>query len=183
MVKVENNTPKLILVSGPTRGGKSKWAENLLKDCTDVVYIASSESDNSESWLNRITEHRLRRPSHWNLIEGSIDIIQSINSLTDNTSILIDSLGGYIAKFINCKQEDWIKIESKFIKCISNKQSLIVIVIEETGWGVVPSTNLGNIFRDRLGSCAQKLQEFSDQSWLVIQGRAINLRDISVKVE
>ena len=183
MVNVDNNTHKLILVSGPTRGGKSKWAENLLNDCADVVYIATSENDNSESWLNRITEHRLRRPPHWNLIEGSKDIIESITSLTDNTSILIDSLGGYIAQFINFKQDDWIKIESQFIKCISNKQSLIVIVIEETGWGVVPSTQLGNIFRDRLGSCAQKLEQFSDQSWLVIQGRAVNLNGISVKVE
>ena len=53
-----------------------------------------------------------------------------------------------------------------------------VLVIEETGWGVVPPTRIGGLFRDRLGALAQCLQTQADQSWLVLQGRAINLGEL-----
>ena len=53
-----------------------------------------------------------------------------------------------------------------------------VLVAEETGWGVVPATAIGGLFRDRLGELTQRLQSIADDSWLVVQGRAINLRDL-----
>ena len=47
----------------------------------------------------------------------------------------------------------------------------VVIVIEETGWGVVPATAIGGTFRDRQGELAQVLERHADASWLVVQGR------------
>ena len=52
-------------------------------------------------------------------------------------------------------------------------------MIEETGWGVVPPTQIGGLFRDRLGQLAQQLDQIADVSWLVLQGRAVDLRAIS----
>ena len=37
---VAGQTSRLILVSGPTRSGKSRWAEHLLKHHPVVTYIA-----------------------------------------------------------------------------------------------------------------------------------------------
>ena len=47
-------------------------------------------------------------------------------------------------------------------------------MIEETGWGVVPPTRIGGLFRDRLGSLAQALDRVADGAWLVLQGRALD---------
>ena len=57
-----------------------------------------------------------------------------------------------------------------------------VLVIEETGWGLVPPTAIGGLFRDRLGSLAERLNTLADDSWLVIQGRALNLHQLGQPV-
>ena len=49
----------LILVSGPSRGGKSRWAESLLIDEPRVVYIATAaERPDDLDWQNRLRLHR-----------------------------------------------------------------------------------------------------------------------------
>ena len=57
-----------------------------------------------------------------------------------------------------------------------------VLVIEETGWGVVPPTAIGGLFRDRLGALAQRLDRQAVASWLVVQGRALDLHALGVPV-
>ena len=52
------------------------------------------------------------------------------------------------------------------------------MVIEETGWGVVPATAIGGTFRDRQGELAQVLERHASASWLVVQGRAVDLHSI-----
>ena len=42
IVDGELHDGSLILVSGPSRGGKSRWAESLLIDEPRVVYIATA---------------------------------------------------------------------------------------------------------------------------------------------
>ena len=39
-----------------------------------------------------------------------------------------------------------------------------VLVIEETGWGLVPPTAIGGLFRDRLGLLAERLNTLADDS-------------------
>ena len=56
------------------------------------------------------------------------------------------------------------------------------MVIEETGWGVVPPTAIGGLFRDRLGALAQRLDRQAVASWLVVQGRALDLHALGVPV-
>ena len=58
----------------------------------------------------------------------------------------------------------------------------MIIVAEETGWGVVTSTEAGGLFRERLGSLTQRLMPRCDAAWLVLHGRAIDLLRNSVPV-
>ena len=57
-----------------------------------------------------------------------------------------------------------------------------MVVIEETGWGVVPPTRIGGLFRDRLGALAQDLDRIADAAWLVVQGRALDLHGLGCLV-
>ena len=54
-------------------------------------------------------------------------------------------------------------------------KAAVVLVSEETGWGVVPVTAAGGRFRDRLGELQQRLTPHCAAAWLVLQGRAIDL--------
>ena len=68
------------------------------------------------------------------------------------------------------------------VRALSDRSQPVVIVIEETGWGVVPATAIGGTFRDRQGELAQVLERHASASWLVVQGRAVDLHSIGVAV-
>ncbi len=179
LIKRTKKIKNLTLVSGPSKGGKSRWAENLLKDQKFVTYIATGANDDKdEQWLERIRIHKLRRPDFWTLEENSNNLPDTIRKLNDTTAVLIDSLGGFVYAHINEVDSRWLNISQDFINSIIQHQSDIVIVIEETGWGIVPSTSIGILFRDRIGTLAQVLESISNDSWLAIQGRAINLKKL-----
>tara|TARA_Y100001968_G_C19182700_1_gene631250 strand:+ start:31 stop:585 length:555 start_codon:yes stop_codon:yes gene_type:complete len=174
------NREGLIIVTGPSRSGKSKWAENLLINNNLVSYIATSETlKDDENWNTRIKIHQNRRPNHWNLIESPTNLSYTISKIDKSYSILIDSLGGFVTKYIDYSDEEWLDVENDLIHTLFYSKHLIVIVIEEVGWGLVSETKIGNLFKDRIGLLSQKLQRISIQSWLVIQGRAIKLNKIS----
>jgi adenosylcobinamide kinase/adenosylcobinamide-phosphate guanylyltransferase len=56
------------------------------------------------------------------------------------------------------------------------------VVSEQVGWGVVPSTAIGGLFRDRLGALEQRLVTVASAVWLVVAGRAINVLASSLPV-
>ena len=182
LVDPQVNKSQLILVSGPSRGGKSRWAESLLADDPFVIYIATGmKREHDPAWLERLRIHRERRPSHWRLLEPGPgpDLIQSLKTIDATQSVLVDSLGGFVAGLLDLDNAAWSEHCEDLIASLRHLSSKCVVVIEETGWGVVPPTQIGGLFRDRLGQLAQQLDQIADVSWLVLQGRVVDLRSIS----
>ena len=171
-----------ILVSGGCKSGKSRWAEHLVRNNMNVIYIAtSSEKITSADWQERIRLHKERRPTEWEVIESDCELSNLIQS-TKNKTLLIDSLGGFVTQCLDQDAKSWEQTSSSFLKIVENHNSKIIIVAEEAGWGVVPSTKIGNLFRDRLGLLTYKLDIISTKTWLVIQGRAVNLKKLGVRI-
>ena len=171
-----------ILVTGASRSGKSRWAEYLIRNSSEVCYMATGNYDiKDENWTKRIRIHQERRPKHWDVIETSLDLVAEIQK-RNQSDILIDSLGGFVAAHIDKADSNWIEIYKSLIKALKDHLHKTIIVIEEVGWGVVPETSVGNRFRDRLGELSQKLEFISNQNWLTVQGRAIDLRKISISI-
>ncbi len=172
----------IILVSGPVKSGKSKFAEKILSNKKNVTYIATGLiCDGSKYWNNRINIHRQRRPSYWKTVE-STDLELSINNLNNENNLLIDSLGGYVTGYLELNDQDWLLNLTTTIKVIKKFDGLMVLVAEEVGWGVSPSTKVGNIFRDRLSQTIERIDSISKESWLVLHGRAINLSKNSITI-
>ncbi len=183
----ESNFPMLpkglILISGPSRGGKSRWAEQLISTQNHVTYVATSSlRPNDLAWETRLRKHRERRPSHWLLVEPGENLSKAIRDEKMNQTLLIDSLGGFTAALLELTDLDWEKKSEELIQSLLSRQSPTLMVVEETGWGVVPATAVGGLFRDRQGLLAQRLEQQATQSWLVLQGRALNLTQLGILV-
>jgi adenosylcobinamide kinase/adenosylcobinamide-phosphate guanylyltransferase len=58
----------------------------------------------------------------------------------------------------------------------------VVIVAEETGWGLVPTTAQGRLFRDALGRLIQRVGRQADRIELVVAGYALDVRQLGVPV-
>ena len=176
-------TSRLILVSGPARSGKSRWAEHLLHHHPVVTYIATAATrPDDPDWQIRLEAHRKRRPDHWSVAESGPALVNVIDNLAPGQSVLIDALGGFVAHHLELTASEWDQLCEHLIASIRSSHCTFVLVIEETGWGVVPPTRIGGLFRDRLGSLAQALDRVADGAWLVLQGRALDLHALGYEL-
>ena len=171
----------LIFISGPTGSGKSEVAEKLLFDHISVSYIATSIIETEDkAWLMRIKMHKERRPKHWETIEEPYSLRSALMRVKKGNSIIIDSLGGYVSS--NLKEEDdiWNEKIIKLINFLGSDTRLIILVSEEVGWGIVPSTSSGNLFRDRLSKLSTLLTKIATRNLLVVRGKLIDLDELSL---
>ena len=176
---IAKNYKGLILITGPTRSGKSKLAEFLIMEQDPVTYIATSKPrPNDSDWQDRIDIHRKRRPDSWTLIEHPKDISNTIASIKGNQSMLIDSLGGLVEQHLIKDNDQWDDFQIKFLNCLSEVNLCIIVVSEEVGRGIVPATPIGHIFRERHINLNFLISRQSQKRWLAVNGTAIDLNKI-----
>ncbi|MEQ8976054.1 MAG: bifunctional adenosylcobinamide kinase/adenosylcobinamide-phosphate guanylyltransferase [Coleofasciculus sp. C1-SOL-03] len=169
---------QLILVTGPARSGKSEWAEQLA-DKTDkqVVYVATAQVDpNDLEWVARIEKHQQRRPAEWTLVWTPIELVETILEWDQpDYCLLIDSLGTWVANCLDQEDGIWQDTTDTLWRTVSHTSATLILVAEETGWGVVPAYPLGRTFRDRLGQVVRQFGMIANPVYLVTGGHILNL--------
>jgi adenosylcobinamide kinase / adenosylcobinamide-phosphate guanylyltransferase len=178
------NLGHLILVTGPSRSGKSAWAEALAAQAGQpVVYIATSINNPDDlEWQARVKLHRDRRPPHWYLEEVPSALAEAIALSPPNHCILIDSLGTWLANQLEQTTEEWQQTETMLLETLQNSNERIILVSEEVGWGVVPAYPAGRLFRDRLGTLARRIGMLADRVYLVTAGYALDIKALGQPV-
>ena len=171
---------QIILVSGGVKSGKSEFAEYLASKEKKVTYIALSEDRPTDIlWKKKIKAHQSRRPKSWKLIETE-NLIPIIKD--DIGVLLIDSLGGFIVKNLKKTNEDWKNCLNKLLYYLGSYGSKIIIVGEQTGWGLVSEYEIGNLYTDRLGVTLKEITKISKENWLTINGKAIKLDNLFFEI-
>ena len=171
----------IILITGPSRSGKSEWAEGLAAQLAaqhsqQVVYVATAQTNPQDAeWQARIEQHRQRRPETWQCREVPEAIAPLLHQSTHEHCLLIDSLGTWLANFIEQDAEPWQQEQQKLLEALRATTATVILVAEETGWGVVPAYELGRRFRDRLGTLSRAIGEIATDVYLVTSGYAISL--------
>lgn len=168
---------KIILVMGPTSSGKSEFAETLaVKSDQAVVYIATAKVDeNDREWQARIIKHQQRRPANWRTVTAALNLSSCLDQGGVGECFLIDSLGTWVANFLDLASEPWQRKSDRFLESLKSTKAEVILVGEETGWGVVPAYPLGRLFRDRLGYLSRQVGNLADITYLVTGGHVLNL--------
>ena len=172
------NTRKIILVTGASRSGKSEYAESLaMKTTKSVIYLATAKTDPEDAqWQARIAQHQQRRPQNWQTeTKFDADLSLYVAKASDTECLLIDSIGTWLANFLQLDRSDWSRISHDFLTSIQTSKADIILVGEETGWGVVPAYPSGRLFRDRLGYFSRQIANIADTTYLVAGGHVLNL--------
>jgi len=170
----------IILVSGGVKSGKSEFAEYLASKEERVTYIALSENRPDDNlWKEKIKVHQLRRPKTWKLIETE-NLIPSIKNEKD--VLLIDSLGGFVVSSLKIKDDEWKNYLNKLLYYLAAYKNKIIIVGEQTGWGLVSEYEIGNLYTDRLGICLKEITKISKENWITINGKAIKLDNMFFEI-
>lgn len=172
--------PQLILVTGPARSGKSEWAEHWAEQLKKpVVYIATAKlpADDAE-WTQRVEQHRNRRSASWQTKEVPKNLAETIKASDRGECLLVDSLGTWLANQLEQDDAAWQVCLEELITVLNPPHCDVIVVAEETGWGVVPAYPLGRKFRDRLGYLVRRIGEIAAQVYLVTGGYALNLKQL-----
>jgi adenosyl cobinamide kinase/adenosyl cobinamide phosphate guanylyltransferase len=136
---------------------------------TSVTYLATAEADPTDAdFLARIERHRARRPPTWTTIEAGRHLPSHLGAAEG--TVLVDSLGTWVAAHHGFD----VDVDA-LIGALTGRAGDTVVVSEEVGLGVHPSTEIGGRFRDALGLVNQRVGDTADRAVLVVAGRVLPL--------
>ena len=171
----------ITLVTGPSRSGKSEWAETLASQSQkSVIYVATAQlNPDDPEWQDRIQQHQRRRPSDWTTVAEPIALCQTLQTYNQPSyCILVDSLGTWLANLLEQDEAAWEETVTELLDCLTAISTDVILVGEETGWGVVPAYPMGRSFRDRLGNLIRRIGAIADTVYLVTGGYVLNLTEL-----
>jgi adenosyl cobinamide kinase/adenosyl cobinamide phosphate guanylyltransferase len=161
----------ITLVLGGARSGKSEFAERLAaSDGGAVTYVATAIVNGDPDFDERVRRHRDRRPSAWSTAEPGRDLVYYLAGDASVDTLLVDSLGAWVAQF-----EDFQTDKEGLCAALKGRTGHTVVVSDEVGLSVHPSTMIGGRFRDALGEVNQAVSRVADRAYLIVAGRPIEL--------
>jgi adenosylcobinamide kinase/adenosylcobinamide-phosphate guanylyltransferase len=160
--------PRLTLVLGGARSGKSRHAEALLAAApAPWLYVATAQPFDDEM-RDRIALHRDRRDSGWQTVEAPLDLPAA---LLRGRAIpaLVDCLTLWLSNLI-LGERDVAMATAALGTALAQRQAPTVLVSNEVGLGIVPDNALSRRFRDAAGVLHQQLAAQADRVVLVVAG-------------
>jgi adenosylcobinamide kinase / adenosylcobinamide-phosphate guanylyltransferase len=163
-----SSVPKLTLVIGGARSGKSRYAEGLIAALPPPwTYIATAEPGD-EDMAARIDAHRQRRGADWRTIEAPCDLRAAL-AACGGGPVLVDCLTLWLSNLVLAEVDIETEIET-LEAALTAATAPIVVVANEVGLGIVPSFPLGRRFRDIQGILNQRIAARADRVVLMVAG-------------
>jgi adenosylcobinamide kinase/adenosylcobinamide-phosphate guanylyltransferase len=191
-VKVKQNgrrvtSPMLTLVLGGARSGKSRFAQSLCGAGHRVAFVATARLEDDEMRA-RAAHHRQERPKHWHTIEEPLAIARVVEANGgDFDFVLLDCLTLWLSNL--CWEhrdgaEDVLRAAAsdEVARLIAASSALnVVIVSNEVGYGLVPESSVGRVFRDLQGWLNQDLACAANYVYQVVAGIPIPIKHPEAK--
>lgn len=165
--------PRLTLVLGGARSGKSRYAEGLvMRAPSPWTYVATAEALDEEM-RERIAHHRDRRDARWQTRDVPLELAAEVERFEGPT--LIDCLTLWLSNVMLAGRN--VEAESeRLIGALSVARQPIVAVSNEVGLGLVPETPLGRAFRDAQGRLNQRVAAVADHAVFMAAGLPLSLK-------
>ena len=190
-------TSSLTLITGGARSGKSTLALNLAEELIssgfdNPLFIATLQPEDPEMDY-RVERHKKQRSQNWQTIEESIQLPELLETTVGNP-IIIDCIAIWVTNLIFSTidldiesieildQESMDRCETlvasqteRLINAARESKAHVFYVTNEVGFGIVPSTPIGRLFRDILGHTNQTIAQSADRTFLTIAGKTLEL--------
>lgn len=187
---------QLILITGGARSGKSALAERLAMQGKRVLFAATAEALD-EDMAQRIAAHQASRPRHWDTLEEPRSLPEAIRehaSRTDSVcdapmydTVVVDCLTMWVSNLLLLHEgetdvEDRIIAAAReLLKVYERSSASWIVVTNEVGLGVVPSSSLGRAYRDALGRVNSLVASRADKVYLMTAGLALDLKALGAR--
>ncbi|MTD94060.1 bifunctional adenosylcobinamide kinase/adenosylcobinamide-phosphate guanylyltransferase [Hyphomicrobium sp. xq] len=169
----ELQLPRLTLVLGGARSGKSRYGEELVgRTAPPWTYVATAEAWDTEM-AERIAHHRARRNASWQTLDAPLYLAAAVAGLT--RPALVDCLTLWLSNVMLAGRD--VDAESEaLLAALACAPGPLVVVSNEVGLGIVPDTPLGRAFRDAQGRLNQRVAAAADRVIFMAAGLTLNLK-------
>jgi adenosylcobinamide kinase / adenosylcobinamide-phosphate guanylyltransferase len=158
----------ITFVLGGARSGKSEAAERMAGRLGQAVTFVATGAARDEDMAERIAAHRRRRPPAWSTVEVDDGLARALSEL--DGPVLVDALGTWLSG------HDGFEVDAdELCQALRTRRGDTVVVSDEVGLGVHPSSEAGRHFRDALGVLNQQVAAVADDVFLVMAGRVLRL--------
>ena len=183
-VATSSSIPRLTLVLGGARSGKSRYAEALIEAAgvPSALYIATAEALDAEM-AERIRRHRARRAAAhgvaWETVEEPIHLARRLAGLAQpGRPILVECLTLWLTNLMLAGRDIAAEMDA-LAATLSTLAGPVVLVTNEVGLGIVPENALARAFRDHAGELNQAVAAIAERVVLLAAGLPLVLKDLS----
>jgi len=197
--------PRLILILGGARSGKSTYAERLAAGSKKTVAFIATATDGDDEMHERIVRHKASRPQEWHTIEEPLDLIRAVQRAYKLADVaLLDCMTLWLGNMLlqdheKRQSDDQEQVEMQTSSDQFNEKVLqhiegflamhqnvkagktLIVVSNEVGLGIVPAYPIGRIYRDTLGYVNQRLAQDADRVYLMVAGIAVDIKSLHLE--
>lgn len=170
--------PRLTLVLGGARSGKSTHAEMIVRSIPPPwAYIATAQALDAEM-TERIATHRARRErsnAGWHTVEAPLELAVAVAAAQEH-AVLIDCLTLWLSNVMLAGREIAPACD-ELLAALRDAHVPIVAVSNEVGLGIVPDNALARRFRDAQGILNQRVAAIADVVILMAAGLPLVLKE------
>jgi adenosylcobinamide kinase / adenosylcobinamide-phosphate guanylyltransferase len=169
-------THRRALVLGGARSGKSRTALELAEASSETRILIATAQGFDDEMRERIAHHRSERDPSWKTVEAPLDLIAAIRANAGPSRIvLVDCLTLWLSNLIMNERDPNREVDA-LIDVLTGIAGPVVLVSNEVGQGIVPTTALGRSFRDQQGRLNQRIAEVCDAVVFVTAGCPVLLK-------
>ncbi|HEX7095178.1 MAG TPA: bifunctional adenosylcobinamide kinase/adenosylcobinamide-phosphate guanylyltransferase [Acidimicrobiales bacterium] len=165
------------LLIGGARCGKSALAVRLaLAWGGPVTFVATAEVADDD-FAARVRRHRADRPSTWPTVEEPREVAAAVRDVDPEHLVLVDCISLWVSALMadGIDEDGAVAAADDLADAFAARRAPVLVVTNEVGMGVHPSTSLGREYRDVLGRVNRRLAERVDRALLVVAGRVLPL--------
>lgn len=165
----------LTLVVGGARSGKSAFAEALVTASgRPRRYIATAEAWDDEM-RQRIAQHQRDRGGDWITVEAPLALPAALANARAEEVVLVDCATLWLTNHLLADHDIAAETE-RLLRALEACPAPVLVVSNETGWGIVPENALARRFRDEQGRLNQRLARQAGLVVTVIAGLPMVLK-------
>ncbi|GJD37356.1 bifunctional adenosylcobinamide kinase/adenosylcobinamide-phosphate guanylyltransferase [Methylobacterium aerolatum] len=165
--------PRLILVLGGARSGKSAYAEGLVTARPGPwLYLATAEIWDDEM-AERVAHHRERRSAEWITRDVPLALPEALAEARG--PVLVDCLTLWLTNLI-LAEADVAGATDRLAAACAAAPGPVVLVSNEVGLGIVPDNALARRFRDEAGRLHQRMAALADRVVLTVAGLPLDVK-------
>lgn len=176
--KPRRSGSRLILVVGGASSGKSQAALEQAGSRAPKAFVATGQGLDKEMQA-RIARHRATRSADWVTAEVPRDLAGWFQSAGSGyRTIVVDCLTLWLSNVCGRRMAD-IDMRARvdeLVHAIRRSRTRVVLVSNELGFGLVPTSRGARAFRDVAGRVNQQIAASADEVYFVISGQSLKIK-------